>query len=884
MAYSTQKSNSNSTPFVGKSYFTYLNGVKKSDPELLRSAVTRRLESGEGSGKYKCPSCGGTNLTFSADGPAATCWNKCRKFGDAIEVAKHMGEGVAKEIAIELGFQDDTPKKPARRKSAYNSFEDALASCEKNSRSVVAYEYGPANYVLRINTGKIKTNGKEDKKALPLTLHPDGKWRLDEAGHPWPLFMTREPVPGHDTIVICEGEKAASAIARCNSTFVGVTSRGGSGRAASWDWSKLPAGDVVVFPDNDPDGTKYAQAVAGLIGRPCRILDVTSLPDTGDAADLLEGLDGLKADDKLREFIAANAKPYEAAADAPTAQSGNAVQPIDHRELVIRDYSFVHAPHDTIMEKVEPHLAKAGIYRRGGKLVRVRLTIDNRQLKRMTKKVRLEGPRIDPYDKPAKLGLDLTRYVVFAQWTKGKAKKLVPVSADSIDMAHLLNFSDWPTTPILEGITSGPFLRSNGTICDQNGYDAESGWYLDYSGEPLNVPDNPTPEEVRNSVDTLLDLVSQFEWTVPEGHKGSVTPSQAGWLGYLLTLLARPAIDGPVPAFVFNATTKGSGKTMLSVVANTIHNGFKPSLTEMPQGKGGDEEVRKMMFSFAVAGSQSVLIDNWPSGGRVGGTTLDYYTTSTSVVNRVLGLTKPETAPWRAVLSIGGNALSVTSDFADRCVWMSLTPTVAVPRDRVPEGGWKYPELDRHVLENREKYLRCAMIILRSHFVNKLPKPAGTRNWGTFDEWARIVRDCVKNVTGIDLRSNLDASEVEDAESSEMSTLIAGLSVFQENFGPDRWWGIGDLQESVNEATVTENTSTYQILHSVMDFGEKPRAFNRVCGGLMSRYAGRICDGLKIAKRTNSHTKSFQYRLERASTASLPPQSGSLGEDDDTRC
>jgi hypothetical protein len=598
----------------------------------------------------------------------------------------------------------------------------------------------------------------------------------------------------------------------------------------------------------------------------------------------LEGLDGLKADDKLREFIAANAKPYEAAADAPTAQSGNAVQPIDHRELVIRDYSFVHAPHDTIMEKVEPHLAKAGIYRRGGKLVRVRLTIDNRQLKRMTKKVRLEGPRIDPYDKPAKLGLDLTRYVVFAQWTKGKAKKLVPVSADSIDMAHLLNFSDWPTTPILEGITSGPFLRSNGTICDQNGYDAESGWYLDYSGEPLNVPDNPTPEEVRNSVDTLLDLVSQFEWTVPEGHKGSVTPSQAGWLGYLLTLLARPAIDGPVPAFVFNATTKGSGKTMLSVVANTIHNGFKPSLTEMPQGKGGDEEVRKMMFSFAVAGSQSVLIDNWPSGGRVGGTTLDYYTTSTSVVNRVLGLTKPETAPWRAVLSIGGNALSVTSDFADRCVWMSLTPTVAVPRDRVPEGGWKYPELDRHVLENREKYLRCAMIILRSHFVNKLPKPAGTRNWGTFDEWARIVRDCVKNVTGIDLRSNLDASEVEDAESSEMSTLIAGLSVFQENFGPDRWWGIGDLQESVNEATVTENTSTYQILHSVMDFGEKPRAFNRVCGGLMSRYAGRICDGLKIAKRTNSHTKSFQYRLERASTASLPPQSGSLGEDDDTRC
>jgi putative DNA primase/helicase len=310
-------SNSKSTSFVGNNYFAFLNGIKKSDPELLRSAVTNRLESGDVAGKYKCPSCGGTNLTFSKDGPAASCWNKCREFGDAIEVAKHMGEGVAKEIAIELGFQDATPKKAKKTGGTFDSFDAARTWFESVNQSVVVYKYGDSNYVLRGNTGRIKASGKEDKVAHPLTRHPDGKWRFKEAGHPWPLFMTREPVAGHDTIVICEGEKAASAIAKCNSTFVGVTSRGGSGRAASWDWSTLPAGEVLLFPDNDGDGTKYAHAVAGLIGRPCRILDVTSLPPTGDAADLLEGLDGLKADDKLREFIAANAKPYEAPVDAP---------------------------------------------------------------------------------------------------------------------------------------------------------------------------------------------------------------------------------------------------------------------------------------------------------------------------------------------------------------------------------------------------------------------------------------------------------------------------------------------------------------------------------------------------------------------------------------
>jgi hypothetical protein len=556
---------------------------------------------------------------------------------------------------------------------------------------------------------------------------------------------------------------------------------------------------------------------------------------------------------------------------------GNSFNITDHRTEIIRTYDFVHAPHDTIMEKVEPHLAGAGIYRRGGKLVRVRRTRNNKGL---IKKASVSGPVIDVYDKPAKLGLDLTRFVQFKE-LRGKPPKPVSMPPNSHDMNHLLNFSDWPTTPILEGITSGPFLRSNGTVCDRSGYDTESGWYLDYAGDGLNIPDSPTPDDVRKSVDMLLDLVSQFEWTVPDGHTGPVTPSQAGWLGYLLTLLARPAIDGPVPAFVFNATSKGSGKTTLAEVANAIAYGFRPSVTEMPQGKNADDEIRKMMFAFALAGAQSVLIDNWTSGGRVGGTTLDYFATSTSVENRVLGASKTEKAPWRAVLSIGGNALSITSDFADRCVWLSLTPTVASPRDRVPDGGWKYPELARHALDNREKYLRCALTILRAHFANNLPKTAGTRNWGTFDDWARIVRDCIKNATGIDLRSNLDAAEVEDAEVAEMATLIAGLAVFQGNFGADKWWSVGNLQEAVNATNVTDNTSAYQMLHSVIDFDEKPRAFNRVCGKLVARYAGRICDGFKIAKRENKATHSFQYRLERA--APPAPPVGSLGDDDDAR-
>ena len=275
-----------------------------------------------------------------------------------------------------------------------------------------------------------------------------------------------------------------------------------------------------------------------------------------------------------------------------------------------------------IQNKVEPHLLNAGIYRYGGVLARVKIVSRGEKLKGL-KNVDVLGPVVETVDL-ASLSADITRVIEFTRIVQVQRRpEEVPDAPQPFVIKSILAAPDWPTTPILEGITSSPFIRPDGTVCDKGGYDPETGWYLEYCGSPLNVPDVPTESQVREAVEVLLRLTDQFEWEVAELDCDlRVKPGQAGFIAYLLTLVARPAIDGPVPAFVFNATAMGAGKTLLSKTANIIASGAEPSMTDAAQGDRTGEELRKMLISFGASGSQSILLDNWPSGTKVGGRVL----------------------------------------------------------------------------------------------------------------------------------------------------------------------------------------------------------------------------------------------------------------------
>ena len=177
----------------------------------------------------------------------------------------------------------------------------------------------------------------ERKQFLPLSLWRDAaglRWRWKAFPTPRPLYNLDKLAARSDaSVVICEGEKSADAAARVFPNCVCITSPGGSQAATKADWSPLVGRRVLVWPDADEPGAKYAATVAGnLHGQASEVLMIDAMtlastaPDDGkhepekgwDAADAIAEWENLGA---LRKAAYGLAKPFEPG--APGAFDGN---------------------------------------------------------------------------------------------------------------------------------------------------------------------------------------------------------------------------------------------------------------------------------------------------------------------------------------------------------------------------------------------------------------------------------------------------------------------------------------------------------------------------------------------------------------------------------
>jgi hypothetical protein len=90
-------------------------------------------------------------------------------------------------------------------------------------------------------------------------------WQFKAWIKPRPLYGQEELAryPEHPVLVL-EGEKCADAAGGILSKYVCVTSPGGSNSATAADWSSVIGRDVVIWPDADDAGHKYAEQVADM--------------------------------------------------------------------------------------------------------------------------------------------------------------------------------------------------------------------------------------------------------------------------------------------------------------------------------------------------------------------------------------------------------------------------------------------------------------------------------------------------------------------------------------------------------------------------------------------------------------------------------------------
>ncbi len=292
----------------------------------------------------------------------------------------------------------------------------------------------------------------------------------------------------------------------------------------------------------------------------------------------------------------------------------------------------------------------------------------------------------------------------------------------------LYSRGEWPGIRSIKAITETPVLQPDGTVLSVPGWDpATQLLYVPAGGQAPEIPTHPTREDAVAAADHILQLVDDFEFT-GEADKSA-------WLAALLTVIARPAIQGNSPLFVCVAPTAGSGKSLLTDTISTITSGQQMPRMANPKDR---EEARKAILSLVLAGVTTVSIDN--VSGALGNDVLDMVLTGETLRERMLGSNQMATVSLRGLTWFAtGNNIRFVGDTFRRVCQIRLQPSVERPDQR---DGFKLPHLVQHARDNRMTYVVDALTILTAFILAGRPTVKLSR-WGSFEQWSDLVRQSI---------------------------------------------------------------------------------------------------------------------------------------------
>jgi len=474
------------------------------------------------------------------------------------------------------------------------------------------------------------------------------------------------------------------------------------------------------------------------------------------------------------------------------------------------------------------------VYKRAGQLVRV-VPSDERG-----KYGRVSIPKINPIHRSITRSLLTESAVFLAKNKKGDFQPCLP--PDTItDAVH--NEDRWQGVRPLSAVSTIPVIRKDGTILQTEGYDKESGYlYLAIDHKTCEVPDSPTKEDALRALDAILDLVSDFPFQTPA--------DRSAWLAALFTVMGRSAIDGVVPMFGIDASTRGSGKTKLVQLISILATGNEAPVIPPPTD---EEEFKKLITSQLRQGSRIVLIDNVIR--KFGGGALDALTTSLRWTDRVLGGSNMVTIENLSCWFATGNNIHLASDMSRRTLMCRIQPDDQRPEDR---SDFKYPDLQRHVHDHRMLLVAQIMTVLRAWHVAGKP---GTRDyhWGSFEGWASFVPPLLVwlgQPSPLDRRASLEEDQDEDR------LALDALCAWMQSRGPlaapeiIKRLELRDGPDTVRDVALTHLESLAGIKGGRgIDLKSLPY--------VLRRWKGRACEGgfrLQSFRDTTKNTALWEFR------------------------
>lgn len=348
---------------------------------------------------------------------------------------------------------------------------------------------------------------------------------------------------------------------------------------------------------------------------------------------------------------------------------------------------------------------------------------------------------VDPVNRDALKG-ELDRC---ARFVKSKGKDFIPARVPDDVVADILSQPSLEL-PVLSGVSGVPVFVAGGKLLMKNGYDSESGLFLNLAGiEGLRI-DMP----LREATHLILgELLGDFPFINQS--------SKANAIAMTIQPFVRSMIHGPTPLFLIDTPTPGTGKGLILEVTSTIYLGQPVEATPLPQS---EEEIEKRITTLLLQASQFVRFDNIK---KMKSQSLSAVLTAIDWRGRILGvskmpLLKNDVRLWTAC----GNNPELSDEITRRVVPIRIDANSEHPELRT---GFRHPDLLEWVLEHRAELVSACLSIVQS-WINK-GMPRGKRTLGKFEVWAGVMGG-ILDVAGIEgfltERESLGSSDLQSTE------------------------------------------------------------------------------------------------------------------------
>jgi Primase C terminal 2 (PriCT-2) len=289
----------------------------------------------------------------------------------------------------------------------------------------------------------------------------------------------------------------------------------------------------------------------------------------------------------------------------------------------------------------------------------------------------------------------------------------------------VLNLRGWRKLRPLEAIARAPFVRADGSICDEPGYDRRSRVLYVPGAEFPAIPTAPDQREAFEALERIRGVFDQFPW--------KERASESAFLSHILTEAARLAIDCS-PVFFYDAPAPATGKTILQGMAARIVHGTVPAQRAWV---GDHDEIRKVLYAALLAGDRSIWFDNIPKGLKIRSPELEGFVTSETWTDRKLGESSSLGIPNKMVVVGSGNNITPTGDLARRSLVVRLDANMEDLSQRV----FKIPDLKPYVMEHRPQMLIDALTIIKAYNILAEPSIEMPRRISSFEQWSRFCRE-----------------------------------------------------------------------------------------------------------------------------------------------